>query len=183
MIHYPPYKSKYNAIERCLFAPISHVLEGRPLYHLQELLNLIRSTKTQTGLTVEAELDTGIYKTGNKISDEDLDAINIEYIGPTRDNKVHLSYIIRGTKDQRGLLPHEVRQTVFDLKEKIDTVKKEAEEQERPNTLQTSKKRKTRSDKGGKHKWRVKISTLSSDIKMKAPVATDDGHSLMCTTI
>lgn len=180
MIHYPPYKSKFNAIERCLFAPISHILEGRPIYHLCELLYLIRSTTTQTGLTVEAELDIGIYETGNKVSDEDFNAINIEYTGPTKDEKVHLSYIISGTKDKRGLRPRPIRKTVFDIKENID---KPREEKKNVSNLQDVKTRKTRSDKGGKHKWKSKSSTSSTDMFAVTPAELNDSQSLSCATV
>lgn len=127
IIHYPPYKSKYNPIERLMFAPLSHVFEGHPLYNLKELLNLARAAKTRKGLTVDVDLNIGIYETGRKVTEEEFNSILIEYTGPTKDESTHLSYIIRGTADKRGLNDRPPRKTVFDLKENIDKTKEEKE--------------------------------------------------------
>jgi hypothetical protein len=42
------------------------------------VVNLIGDTKTETGLHIEAELDANTYKTGIKVSDEQLAAVRIE---------------------------------------------------------------------------------------------------------
>ena len=42
---------------------------GRPLSSHEVIVNSIAATTTKTGLTVQAELDTGIYPTGAKIAD------------------------------------------------------------------------------------------------------------------
>ena len=62
IIHYPPYRSKFNKIERHLFAYISKNFERSQLVSLQCVLDLIRATTTKKGLTVRAELDPGYYK-------------------------------------------------------------------------------------------------------------------------
>jgi len=41
------------------------------------IVNLIASTATQQGLTVQAELDTGAYPTGIKVSDAELAVVNL----------------------------------------------------------------------------------------------------------
>ncbi|MBZ5723913.1 MAG: hypothetical protein LAP87_02845 [Acidobacteriia bacterium] len=46
-------------------------------------INLIGGTKTRTGLKVKAVLDTNEYETGIKVSDEQLDEIQL------RRHKVH----------------------------------------------------------------------------------------------
>jgi hypothetical protein len=51
---------------------------GRPLISHEVIVNLIASTKTRSGLTVRAELDTADYPKGLVISDAELDTIKIE---------------------------------------------------------------------------------------------------------
>ena len=41
-------------------------------------MNLIGHTTTKTGLRIEAEMDANAYKTGIKVSDEELAAIHLE---------------------------------------------------------------------------------------------------------
>ena len=41
------------------------------------IVELIGDTTTRVGLTVQAELDTGIYPTKVKLSDEELATVNI----------------------------------------------------------------------------------------------------------
>lgn len=75
--HYPPGTSKYNPIEHHLFSEISKNWAGRPLITYETALNYIRSTKTSPGLKVKAWMDKRPYEKGIKISDEELDKINI----------------------------------------------------------------------------------------------------------
>ena len=44
----------------------------------ETLLAHIRGTTTTTGLTVEAFLHEGVYLTGQRVSDEELQALNLE---------------------------------------------------------------------------------------------------------
>jgi hypothetical protein len=67
--HYPPGASKWNPIEHRLFSPISRNWAGEPLTDLDKILNFIRTTKTQTGLIVNAYLISGHYDTRIRISD------------------------------------------------------------------------------------------------------------------
>jgi hypothetical protein len=50
--HYPPGTSKWNKIERCLFPFISMNWRGAPLIDYQTIVDLIRNTRTRTGLSV-----------------------------------------------------------------------------------------------------------------------------------
>jgi len=50
---------------------------GRPLVSHQVIINLIKATRNKSGLFVEAEIDDTIYPTGTKVSDEEMDALNI----------------------------------------------------------------------------------------------------------
>ncbi len=45
---------------------------GRPLTSHEVIVNSIAATITKTGLTVQAELDTGIYQTGVKIPGHEM---------------------------------------------------------------------------------------------------------------
>lgn len=75
--HYPPYTSKWNAIEHKLFSFISINWRAKPLFSLEVVLELLNHTKTKTGLQVNAMIDTRPYKTKIKVTDEELAALNI----------------------------------------------------------------------------------------------------------
>jgi hypothetical protein len=76
--HFPPGTSKWNKIEHRLFSFISKNWRGRPLDSLATVVNLISSTKTQTGLSVEASLDYASYQKGIKVSDGEMEKLNIK---------------------------------------------------------------------------------------------------------
>ncbi|GAA1544264.1 hypothetical protein GCM10009730_61760 [Streptomyces albidochromogenes] len=73
--HMPPGTSKWNKIEHRLFSHISMNWRGRPLTSHDVIVNSIAATTTHTGLKVHAELDPGIYDTGIKVTDSDIDAL------------------------------------------------------------------------------------------------------------
>jgi hypothetical protein len=73
--HFPPGTSKWNKVEHRLFSFISINWRGRPLTDYQTILELIGHTSTETGLTVSACLDDGVYPTGVKVSDAELAAV------------------------------------------------------------------------------------------------------------
>jgi len=75
--HFPPGISKWNKIEHRLFSFIRQNCRGKPLLSHEVIINLISSTKTRTGLTVNCNLDTKSYEKGRKISDEEVESINI----------------------------------------------------------------------------------------------------------
>ncbi|MGH3432526.1 MAG: ISAzo13 family transposase [Thermocrispum sp.] len=73
--HFPPGTSKWNKIEHRLFSHITHNWRARPLTSHEVVVNTIAATTTRTGLRVHAELDTGTYPLGVKISDEQMAAL------------------------------------------------------------------------------------------------------------
>lgn len=73
--HYPPGTSKWNKIEHRLFSFISMNWRGRPLTDIRTIVELIASTTTQTGLTVQAAYDPTWYERGIKITDHQMDQI------------------------------------------------------------------------------------------------------------
>ena len=76
--HLPPGTSKWNKIEHRLFSFISMSWKGQPLVSYQFMINLICSTKTRTGLNVQAILDENMYPRGVKISDDEMKMINLD---------------------------------------------------------------------------------------------------------
>jgi DNA-binding phage protein len=76
--HFPPGTSKWNKIEHKLFSYISKNWRGRPLISREVVVNLIGSTKTQTGLRVMAVLDENEYEKGKEVTDEEMTALNIK---------------------------------------------------------------------------------------------------------
>jgi hypothetical protein len=76
--HFPPGTSKWNKIEHRLFSFISKNWRGRPLDSVATIVNLISHTTTETGLYVEASLDYTTYEKGIKVTDEEMDRLNIK---------------------------------------------------------------------------------------------------------
>jgi hypothetical protein len=77
--HFPPGTSKWNKIEHRLFSCISKNWRGRPLETLMVIVSLIESTTTETGLKVKCGLDGNVYETSVKVSEEELERINITW--------------------------------------------------------------------------------------------------------
>lgn len=75
--HHPPGTSKWNRIEHRLFAFITQNWRGKPLLTHQVIIQLIASTTTQTGLTVQCRLDENTYEKGTKVSDTQMASLNI----------------------------------------------------------------------------------------------------------
>jgi hypothetical protein len=75
--HFPPGTSKWNKIEHRMFSFISLNWRGKPLVSHEVVVNLIGNTRTSTGLSIQAELDTSKYPKGVKVTDEDLRNINL----------------------------------------------------------------------------------------------------------
>ena len=76
--HYPPGTSKWNKIEHRMFCHITQNWRGKPLVSRLAVVDLITATTTKTGLTVQCELDENTYAKGVKVSDEEMEALNIE---------------------------------------------------------------------------------------------------------
>ncbi len=66
--HLPPGTSKWNKIEHRLFCHITQKCRGQPLVSHEVIVNLIANTTTAKGLKVKAELDTGSYPCGIKVT-------------------------------------------------------------------------------------------------------------------
>jgi len=75
--HYPPGSSKWNPIEHRLFSQISRNWAGRPLDSHETALKYIRTTKTSTGLEVNAHYVRKKYKTGEKVSNKQMESLSI----------------------------------------------------------------------------------------------------------
>lgn len=75
--HFPPGTSKWNKIEHRLFSFITQNWRGKPLRNLETIVNLIGATTTSAGLTVKARVDTNLYDTGIRVSDEEMARLRI----------------------------------------------------------------------------------------------------------
>jgi hypothetical protein len=75
--HFPPGTSKWNKIEHRMFSHITQNWRGRPLVSHEAIVELIGSTTTKQGLTIQAALDTNAYPTGITVSDEELAAVRL----------------------------------------------------------------------------------------------------------
>lgn len=76
--HYPTGASKWNPIEHRLFSYISINWAGKPLRSFQAMLRLIQGTTTEAGLQVKGYLLDRVYETGLKISNKEIDALNLQ---------------------------------------------------------------------------------------------------------
>jgi transposase len=81
--HYPPGTSKWNKIEHRLFCHITRNWRGVPLVTHEVVVNLVSSTRTNTGLEVHCWLDEKAYPKGRKVSKQEYAAIRL------RPNKFH----------------------------------------------------------------------------------------------
>ena len=77
--HFPPGTSKWNKIEHRMFSYISQNWRGRPLVSHEVIVNLIGSTTTETGLRIEAALDTNDYPTKKQVSDDELATVQLQH--------------------------------------------------------------------------------------------------------
>lgn len=93
--HYPTGASKWNPVEYRLFSQISRNWAGKPLRTFATMLNYIRGTGTETGLTVKAFFVKRTFEKGKTVSDEQRAAINLQrrYICP------NWNYIIKPRLD------------------------------------------------------------------------------------
>jgi len=75
--HHPPGTSKWNRIEHRLFAFITQNWRGKPLVSHEVIVQLIGATTTTNGLEVQCCLDENHYPKAIKISDAEMNVINI----------------------------------------------------------------------------------------------------------
>lgn len=76
--HFPPGTSKWNKVEHRLFSFISSNWRGEPLRDYETIVNLISRTTTTKGLKVICRLDRRKYPTGRKVSDNEMNTVNVE---------------------------------------------------------------------------------------------------------
>lgn len=76
--HFPTGASKWNPIEHRLFSEISKHWAGQPLDSYQTIVDLIGSTRTQTGLQVRSQLIRRHYPTQRKVSDAQFRSIHLD---------------------------------------------------------------------------------------------------------
>jgi transposase len=76
--HFPPGTSKWNKIEHRLFSHITMNWRGQPLISHDVVVNLIGATTTREGLRVKAALDKKKYPKGVKVSDAQMEELNIK---------------------------------------------------------------------------------------------------------
>jgi transposase len=76
--HFPPGTSKWNKIEHKMFSFISKNWRAKPLISHEVIINLISSTKTEKGLKIKCRLDKNKYPIGIRISDKDMEKINLK---------------------------------------------------------------------------------------------------------
>ena len=88
--HYPPYASKWNPIEHRLFPHVTRAMEGVKLDSIETVKELIRETKTETGLKVFVRVTQKIYEKGIKVAKDLVKKINITRHG----NLESLNYTI-----------------------------------------------------------------------------------------
>jgi hypothetical protein len=80
--HYPAGASKWNPIDHRMFSFISIHWAGVPLRSYRTMLNCIRKTTTKSGLQISAIFHRKRYEKGIKISDEQMNQINIIHHEP-----------------------------------------------------------------------------------------------------
>src|SRR6266852_1178057 len=66
--HYPAYCSKFHPIERRLFCHVTRACQGVLFDSLQTVIDLMRKTSTQTGLSVTVRVLDKIYEAGRKVA-------------------------------------------------------------------------------------------------------------------
>ena len=75
--HFPPGTSKWNKIEHRMFCHITENWRGRPLISREVVVQLIGSTTTAAGLEIKAALDKCSYESGIRVSDEEIENVNL----------------------------------------------------------------------------------------------------------
>lgn len=78
VVHYPPGTSKWNKIEHKMFSFISMNWKGEPLVSYETVINMISNTTTKSGLKIKAQLDTNEYQIGKKVTDEEIEELNLK---------------------------------------------------------------------------------------------------------
>ena len=93
--HYPPGKSKFNPIEHLLFPHVHRSIASPPLT-VECVQQMIKTTKTATGLRVECCIDNNEYPLSVSVSKSIFDNINIQ----PHETLGQWNYTIYGFKDR-----------------------------------------------------------------------------------
>jgi len=82
----PSGASKYNPIEHRAFSEISKNWADQPLNDYETVVNYISTTRTKTGLRVDAHLVQADYPTGVKAADKEMKDLSVRHhdTQPTR---------------------------------------------------------------------------------------------------
>jgi hypothetical protein len=75
--HFPPGTSKWNKVEHRLFSYISMNWRGKPLISHEVIVSLIAASRTGSGHSVHVRLDETEYPKGIKVSDKQIQAVNL----------------------------------------------------------------------------------------------------------
>lgn len=76
--HYPTGASKWNPIEHRMFSEITKNWAGVPLVSFQTLIETARTTRTTTGLRIDAYLDEAVYEKGLKVSNQQMKQLHLD---------------------------------------------------------------------------------------------------------
>ena len=76
--HYPPGASKWNPIDHRMFSLISGNWAGEPLVSYAKLLGYIRRTRSATGFSCRAALDTHEYRPGGTVTPADKASVRLK---------------------------------------------------------------------------------------------------------
>lgn len=76
--HYPTGASKWNPIEHRLFSQISKHWAGQPLTSFNNIVGIIRGTKTKPGLRVSCRLVKRSFPTAQKISNAQMQLLSLD---------------------------------------------------------------------------------------------------------
>jgi len=77
--HYPPYTSSLHPIEHRVFPHITRSLSGVILLSVSMLKELIKKTKTKTGLKVFVRVSKKVYEAGKKVASDFYEYANIKF--------------------------------------------------------------------------------------------------------
>lgn len=88
--HYPPGASKWNPVEHRVNCEISRNWQAVPLRSYETVLKYLRTTTTQTGLRVRAQLIRKRYKKGVKVAAEEMEQLSMR----THTSRPRLNYTL-----------------------------------------------------------------------------------------
>jgi len=75
--HFPPGTRKWKKIEHRMFCHLTEHGRGRPVMSHEVVVKVIGQTTTNTGLTIQAELDKNTSPTGMKVRSEDRKRLHL----------------------------------------------------------------------------------------------------------